>query len=832
MQAKFVGRWVPSGNSMTVGYPGSSFSFKVSGTHNVTVTIGTSGASRVAYKIDGGSYVKASSGTFTITGLTLSTHTIKVVLNTSTYTWTGTNYATVSSITVDQGGEIVATNPARRRMLVFGDSITQGYMYVVGEGYKEAPELTYWNKLGDLLAADMIPCGFGGIGYAKDSDGHYPMVSANPSYIENISSTKVNADTDFDIILILLGVNDYKSKTEVDNDYVNVVTGCITRIKAKYPSADIHALIPFNNNGKPSLEQAYNAQGVHIIPQTWYSQITFGDSLHPNDNGHTVIANNLKSYFENYYGSAYFKEASMKRIDTVYMNTNGEVRKVTGTMANNPVKPILPSGAIRVADVVIEQGASTGTIVDNRDWLKRYSNLCVVNVKDYGAKGDGTTDDTAAIQSAIDNNPGKKIVFGSGTYLISSPIITSATDSEKVVLDLCNAMIKASSNFTGDWMIDVGGAGTEQSYFYTYRPTGVVNGVVDGGGVATGGVRSEKTSEAHFENLFINNVLKYGMQLDRTIDGGLGSSDAILFNVNINRYGSGAPDSNSIGLIVNGYDNNIFGVRTDKFTTGIQINGGGNYFANCHPLWHNDDNSTADLQASVGFDINADDIVLVSCYSDMFLHSIEIAEGKTVSIRDFIATGDNTSNTDLTRICIKQEGTYIGSVTIDGLRYINLKMGRNYVGYDGAIIVQKNAYDITQAIPSFKNIKIKRQYLQEPQTDKLLFSMFNHDDIRPKVSKDSVESWDLNNIIANGVWPISGTFSKSEHVWADSTTINGTLIVKSAPRLRSATYNDVIQKIITDGGDIYYRRYFAEEYPIDNNLGWKVWKAVTTTIKQ
>jgi hypothetical protein len=45
-----------------------------------------------------------------------------------------------------------------------------------------------------------------------------------------------------------------------------------------------------------------------------------------------------------------------------------------------------------------------------------------VNVKLYGAKGDGATDDTAAIQSAIDANAGKAIYFPSGTYKFSQQL--------------------------------------------------------------------------------------------------------------------------------------------------------------------------------------------------------------------------------------------------------------------------------------------------------------------------------------------------------------------------------------------------------------------------
>jgi hypothetical protein len=50
----------------------------------------------------------------------------------------------------------------------------------------------------------------------------------------------------------------------------------------------------------------------------------------------------------------------------------------------------------------------------------------IVNVADYGAKGDGVTDDTPAILAAIVANQGKRIIFGPGTFLYSGIGQTSA----------------------------------------------------------------------------------------------------------------------------------------------------------------------------------------------------------------------------------------------------------------------------------------------------------------------------------------------------------------------------------------------------------------------
>ena len=52
----------------------------------------------------------------------------------------------------------------------------------------------------------------------------------------------------------------------------------------------------------------------------------------------------------------------------------------------------------------------------------------IISVKDYGATGDGTTDDTLAIQAAVAASSGKALYFPAGTYIVSD-IITMVSNA-------------------------------------------------------------------------------------------------------------------------------------------------------------------------------------------------------------------------------------------------------------------------------------------------------------------------------------------------------------------------------------------------------------------
>ncbi|MFC3770440.1 glycosyl hydrolase family 28-related protein [Paenibacillus sp. GCM10012303] len=61
--------------------------------------------------------------------------------------------------------------------------------------------------------------------------------------------------------------------------------------------------------------------------------------------------------------------------------------------------------------------------------MNRLDHMCVINVKDHGALGDGTTDDTASIQAAINmasTRGGGTVCVPGGTYMISSPLVMAS----------------------------------------------------------------------------------------------------------------------------------------------------------------------------------------------------------------------------------------------------------------------------------------------------------------------------------------------------------------------------------------------------------------------
>ena len=110
----------------------------------------------------------------------------------------------------------------------------------------------------------------------------------------------------------------------------------------------------------------------------------------------------------------------------------------------------------------IKHDGTSPTIANGKNWT------VFRNVRDYGAKGDGTTDDTATIQRAIDtgDSSGSRakgsqfgmtgqpavVYFPSGTYSVSSTV-TNRVGTILMGDPTNRPVIHAASNFTGTYLI-------------------------------------------------------------------------------------------------------------------------------------------------------------------------------------------------------------------------------------------------------------------------------------------------------------------------------------------------------------------------------------------
>lgn len=170
----------------------------------------------------------------------------------------------------------------------------------------------------------------------------------------------------------------------------------------------------------------------------------------------------------------------------------------------------------------------SGTLLDNGG--------AVFNVKhpDYGAKGDGTTDDTAAIQSALDaardSSPRSHIFMPSGTYIVSNLKVYAAT--VMIGVGPSATILKAKTGTTGYIINDAleantSGDGNDSPIFLR-----LFGFTIDGNGTAATGIRlgfGTGVSFPQFQQLsIIQNVRVHNF----SATGGIG------LHIKFNNFGS------------------------------------------------------------------------------------------------------------------------------------------------------------------------------------------------------------------------------------------------------------------------------------------------------
>ena len=277
---------------------------------------------------------------------------------------------------------------------------------------------------------------------------------------------------------------------------------------------DIMSSVAFNDD-----DNDYASKDLLVNDLVWYSgnlyrvtrTITQGSKYIPGTN---IIATTIESLLTNYYGRD--RTATVAN-DTVtatgdYTVNAGDI----ATTSENLTQKVLKDREIDVdgADSVHVDGASTLNVGGLRteayagnktekvtgvytgdfgsasyetkspSWLVKFPDRTVdlayigipFNVKMEGAKGDGVTDDTSALQASIKKHAGKCIYIPAGVYMISSTLVLP--NNTFIIGDGVESILQASSDFTGIMMKSTHYDDDTETYDFTFK---LCNITLDGG---------------------------------------------------------------------------------------------------------------------------------------------------------------------------------------------------------------------------------------------------------------------------------------------------------------------------------------------------------------
>lgn len=189
----------------------------------------------------------------------------------------------LANVEVSDGAQVKATEKTRR-MIAFGDSITQGYSAIY-------PSLTYMSRLTDMLDAECFNKAIGG-------DKFFPELADSPDSVEP------------DLITVAYGTNDWNGCTrDLVEERCRQFYQALAR---RYPKAQIFAITPIwrKDGGKETQFGAPQPAVADLIASVcadipgvtvirgggfvpWLEEFFEDKYLHPNDMGFDFYAKNL-----------------------------------------------------------------------------------------------------------------------------------------------------------------------------------------------------------------------------------------------------------------------------------------------------------------------------------------------------------------------------------------------------------------------------------------------------------------------------------------------------------------------------------------------------------
>ena len=308
----FVGRWFDSTingtNVKSTINQGSELYFKVKNTTSINVNFIVNTAYKTpyfAYSIDGADMTRQLVTSPTLPTVSLDEHIIRVVVDGVTESedkWIGERGFAFKDITVDSTGTVIGVLPKNKKIMFFGDSITEGIrvlnMNADSDGNSATGAFPYIASTN--LNAISYRVGFGGAGVTKGGNGGVPPLI---NFIDNMTKNKLAPYYEPDIVVVNIGTNDFDADTDV---FKSQYTAVINRLLIKYSGTPLFIMVPFNGTRKSEITDiTNNKKGVYMVDTTGWD-ISTTDGLHPDVAGSIKAGTKLSDYIISTLGRNYF----------------------------------------------------------------------------------------------------------------------------------------------------------------------------------------------------------------------------------------------------------------------------------------------------------------------------------------------------------------------------------------------------------------------------------------------------------------------------------------------------------------------------------------------
>lgn len=279
----------------------------------------------------------------------------------------------------------------------------------------------------------------------------------------------------------------------------------------------------------------------------------------------------------------------------------------------------------------------------------------VFNVKAYGAKGDGTTDDTSSIQSAINAAGAGRVYLPPGTYKVSSALTLSSAGSSLAGAGVGATVISTSST-TAD-VLDLGTTGTSSHPGVAVRDLSITTSVTRTAGDA---IRLLNDEQFTIDNL---RIVVSGNGIDATQPTGGDSAIIYVTRVEIEITGpfsafilngagevhlahawlrgpvaNGGTVTGSVGIDIQNGGMFVNHVETVQFEKGVYIHPGSTQ----NSEWSVFDDVLADTNSLYGFHVAGSGTVL----GQVFLNCWAGSNGTIGTYKSINGTGFRIENGD------------------------------------------------------------------------------------------------------------------------------------------------------------------------------------------